>query len=207
MRKEQKNMNSTKGRKVLGSFFGILIVVFMFQGGLLAGGTEDLAKTETGLPVAEFSLVAAGASAAAGSATTAAPLVLTAPDPAPQFNPRFTPPVIGGGASFGDAAFKVSMATIFALNLGDYFLTKACLKHAGTAEGNPMMTGIVKNPYVFAAVKIGGSALSVILLDKIYKKSKILGWIMSTAINSAMSYVVLHNYSVLRQVQAAPGLN
>ena len=190
-------MNNVHGRMVLGSVFGILILVFTLGGALWAQETEEPVKAETGSPVAEFSLVAS-----AGPAVAAAePLALASPAPAPQFIPRVTPQVIGAGVGFGDVAFKSSLVTVFALNLGDYFLTKACLKYAGTSEGNPMMSGIVKNPNVFAAVKVGASALSVFLLDKIYKKDKILGWVMSVAINSAMSYVVYHNYSVLQQMR------
>jgi hypothetical protein len=195
-------MITKHGRTVLGSLLGILIICFALQGLMYAQGIEETGRNAAGVVPAEFSLVAAAATAA--SAGPADPAAFAAPTP--QFIPPISSPALGGGEGFGDTAFKASLAAAFALNLGDYFLTKACLKYSGTAEGNPMMKGIVKNPYVFAAVKIGVSAVSVFLLDRIYKKNKVLGWLMSAAINSAMSYVVLHNYSVLRQVQAGSTL-
>ncbi len=180
-------MNNRIGRTVLGSIFGVLIVVFMSSGLLQA-------------EMAEFSLVPT-------ATTTAAARPLTLADPAPQFMPRLTPRIVGDRAGFGDVAFKASLVTLCALHAGDYFLTRACLKYPNAAEANPFMKSIVKNPYVFAAVKVGFSALSVLILDKIYKKDKVLGWVMSTVINSAMSYVVFNNTSMLRQLRAGSGLN
>jgi len=42
-----------------------------------------------------------------------------------------------------------------ALNIADYALTREALRYGGVAEGNPMMKNIVKNTYIFAAVKRG----------------------------------------------------
>lgn len=194
-------MNNKVRRAILGGFFGFLAVFFLFQLSVLAETGEASAdRFDTNLAVAEFSLSPVG---------TLAPVAVESEAfaaPAAQFNPQFLPPSMVGGNGFGDTAFKSSLAVGFALNVADYFLTRQALKYQGAAEANPLMKGIVKNPYLFAAVKVGASAVSIFLLDKIYKKNKVLGWVLSAAVNSALSYVVLHNYGVLKQVKANASL-
>ncbi len=194
-------MNSKTRKAIFGGLLGFLGLFLLFQPSLLAETEEANAdRFDTSLTVAEFSLSPVGT-------MTPSPVENEAfAAPAAQFNPQFVPPSVIGGAGFGDAAFKSSLAIGFALNVADYFLTREALKYQGTAEGNPMMKGIVKNPYLFAAVKVGASVVSVLLLNKIYQKNKILGWVLSAAVNSALSCVVLHNYGVLKQVKANASL-
>ena len=59
------------------------------------------------------------------------------------------------------------------------------------------MKGLVKSPLLFAGVKLGVSAISIFLLDRIYQKNKTLGWIMTTITNSVMGYVVANNMRVI----------
>jgi len=96
--------------------------------------------------------------------------------------------------------FKASLVLTVALNLGDYFSTREALRYPNLVEANPALVNITKNPYVFAGVKIVACALSVYLLDRTYKKSKILGWVMSAAVNSLLTYAVVNN---LRAIQLA----
>ena len=95
--------------------------------------------------------------------------------------------------AIGDALFKVNLGAMVALNAADYFSTLACLKHPGLTEGNPLLKPFVKSPVAFAAAKIGVTALSYVALKSIFKKSKPMAWIVSTASNLFLSYVVSNN--------------
>ena len=54
-----------------------------------------------------------------------------------------------------DSIFTTTLLMTAALNIADYALTREALRYGGVAEGNPMMKNIVKNTYIFAAVKRG----------------------------------------------------
>jgi len=62
------------------------------------------------------------------------------------------------------------------------------------------MKPFVKNPAAFAAVKFGTTALSYLSMRAIFKKNKTMAWIMTTASNALLSYVVANN---MRLVQGA----
>jgi len=100
--------------------------------------------------------------------------------------------------SFDNSMFKASLVLTVALNLGDYFSTREALRYPNLVEANPALVNITKNPYVFAGVKIVASALSVYLLAQAYKESKILGWVMSAAVNSLLTYAVINNYRAIQ---------
>lgn len=102
----------------------------------------------------------------------------------------------------GDSLFNISMVTLAALNAADYFSTLKALKYHGLEEGNLMMKSVVKDPYVFAAVKIGFTALTCTSLKSLHKKNKPLAWIISVASNLAYSYVVSNNLRIIHQSKA-----
>ena len=93
----------------------------------------------------------------------------------------------------GDALFTANLLTSVALNVADYFSTSACLKHPGLQEANPLMKPFTKSPIAFAAAKIGITALSYVAMKSLYKKSKPLAWVVATASNLFLSYVVSSN--------------
>jgi len=105
-------------------------------------------------------------------------------------------------SGFGDAIYDVSLLSYLALNVADYVSTRECLKYPGLSEGNPMMKPFVKNPYAFAAVKAGLSAVSYLSMKKMYQRSKPLAWAVSLVSNMALSYVVSNNYRLLQQAKA-----
>jgi hypothetical protein len=96
-------------------------------------------------------------------------------------------------AATGDVLFKINLATMIALNLADYFSTNACLNHGGFQEGNPLMKPFTASPVLFAAAKIGTTALSYFAWTALYKKSKPLAWAASFVSNLALSYIVSNN--------------
>jgi len=111
------------------------------------------------------------------------------------FNPNIRVSVIG------DSLYNVSMISMVALNVADYFSTKEALKYPGLQEANPIMKAFVKDPYVFAAVKIGLTAISYWSMKSLYKKNKPLAWVLSIASNLAMSYIVSNNLRLINQAK------
>jgi len=126
-----------------------------------------------------------------------------------DLNPRsvvanYSPVSLGRGIDFravGDRLFDVSIYSLIALNIADYFSTRKALTYPGLQEGNPLMKSIVKSPVAFAALKIGISAVSYWSLKSLYKKNKALGWVVSTVSNFAMSYVVSNNIRLINMIK------
>jgi hypothetical protein len=69
---------------------------------------------------------------------------------------------------------------------------------AGAVEGNPLMTGIVKNRAAFMATKAAVAASTMLAARQIAKKSKIGAVVTMIAINSAYAMIVQHNYKLAR---------
>lgn len=116
----------------------------------------------------------------------------------------YAPNLIGreiGFKSAGDRLFDVSLYSLAALNVADYFSTREALRYPNLREANPLLKNIVKSPIAFAAVKIGVSAASYCALKGLYKKSKALGWVVSMASNFAMSYIVSNNMRLIDRVK------
>jgi hypothetical protein len=107
-----------------------------------------------------------------------------------------------GKSKFSDSIFTTTLLMTAALNIADYVLTRESLRYDGVAEGNPMMKNIVKDPYVFAAAKVGVCALNFYLMKHLYKKNRTLAWVLTTATNFAMTYVVANNIRVLSDAKS-----
>ena len=56
------------------------------------------------------------------------------------------------------------------------------------------------NPAAFAAIKFGTTALTYFSMKAIFKKNKTVAWVLTTATNFLLSYVVANN---LQQIQKA----
>jgi len=175
------------------AILGLLIVLCLVPLCLAAqtGKDSESAKSESGFEPQPFTLTQMSTLPAAKIEDPAYA------EAAQAFIPQPPPLDFIGRGSFGDTAFKSSLALNLALNVADFFSTREALSHQGVVEGNPFMKGLVKNPLLFAGVKLGASALSIFLLDRIYKKSKTLGWIMTTITNSVLGYVVANNMRVI----------
>lgn len=104
-------------------------------------------------------------------------------------------------SSMGDKLFTASLVSLVVLNVADYFSTMEALKHPGLSEGNSLMKPFVKSPLVFAAVKAGISTFAFLSMKSIYKKNRPLAWVLSTAANFAMSYVVSNNLRLIDKVK------
>lgn len=101
----------------------------------------------------------------------------------------------------GKALFTASLISLTALNVADYLSTCKALKYPQLREGNPLMKSITRNALVFAGIKLGISVCDYLILKKIYKKNKTLGWVLTTAANAALSYVVYNNMKMIQRAQ------
>jgi len=102
-------------------------------------------------------------------------------------------------SDIGGPLYNASLISLAALNAADYFSTLKALKIAGVEEKNPVLKSVTKDPYAFAAVKIGFTALACYSLKKLYKRSRPLAWALSIASNLACSYVVSNNFQIINR--------
>ena len=87
-----------------------------------------------------------------------------------------------------------SFATLQAL---DVHSTSRALDH-GAVEANPMMKGLAGNPTALLAVKAAGTAGVIVASEKMWKKNRAAAVFFMVAANSAMAWVVQHNYRAVR---------
>jgi hypothetical protein len=101
----------------------------------------------------------------------------------------------------GSAFFSATLVSLVALHAADYYLTVQALKYPQCREGNPLMQAVVKNEYVFAAVKLGISYLSVRYLGSLRKHNPVLAWAATTLANGLLSYAVVNNWNVIQKIK------
>jgi len=186
-------MRHKSRQPTLRAILGLLIVLCLVPVFLAAqtGKDSEIAKSQNSFELQPFTL---SQMSTLPASRIEDPLYAEA---SPIFIPQPSPLGIIGGGAFGDSVFKSTLALNLALNVADFFSTRAALSHQGVSEANPFMKGLVKSPFLFAGVKLGASAITIFLLDRIYKKNKTLGWIMSTVTNSVLGYVVANNMRVI----------
>jgi len=107
-------------------------------------------------------------------------------------------PVYKPSVKSGKALFDANLVLMVGLNVADYISTREALKYPGLTETNPLMKPFVKSPAAFAAVKLGTTALSYWSMKAIFKKNKTVAWVMTTASNVLLSYVVANNYRLIQ---------
>lgn len=143
--------------------------------------------------------------------------VSAVPSPAPV-DPQPAEPVIIAQASLpglrplpgfrpsGDtetALFDLNLLALISLNVADYVTTRRALKYPGLYEANPLMRPFVKSPAAFTAVKAGTTVLAYLGMKALFKKNRTAAWVMTTATNVFLSYVVSNN---LQKIHQARGL-
>jgi hypothetical protein len=115
--------------------------------------------------------------------------------------PLRLPPLFPKARS-GQALFDANLVLMVGLNVADYVSTRAALKYPGLTEINPLMKPFVKSPAAFAAVKFGTTALTYAGMRAIFKRNKTMAWVMTTAGNALLSYVVANNMRLIRGARA-----
>jgi hypothetical protein len=68
----------------------------------------------------------------------------------------------------------------------------------GAVEANPMMKGLAGNTAGMLAVKAAATAGVVYSAERIWKRNKTAALLFMVAANSAMGWVVQHNYRAVR---------
>lgn len=131
-------------------------------------------------------------------------LLLTEAVPAPAFNlsiPR-TIPFYRPAVKSGKALFDANLVLMVGLNIVDYLSTREALKYPGLTETNPLMKPFAKSPAAFAAIKLGTTVLSYWSMKVIFKRNKTVAWVMTTASNVLLSYVVANNMRLIQGARA-----
>jgi hypothetical protein len=115
-----------------------------------------------------------------------------------QILPPLRLPSFGATISLEKTLFDVNLVAMVGLNVADYVSTRAALKYQGLSEWNPLMKPFVKSPVVFAAAKIGTTALAYWSFKALFKHSRTLAWVMTTASNGLLSYVLANNLHMIQ---------
>ncbi len=137
-------------------------------------------------------------------APLAAGILATESMPALSAQPAMPPriPSFGPIVRPGKALFDANLVLMVGLNIADYVSTRAALKYDGLSETNPLMKPFVKSPAAFAAVKLGTTALSYLSMKAIFKRNRTFAWVMTTASNALLSYVVANNVRMIQGARA-----
>jgi len=118
---------------------------------------------------------------------------MTIPPRIPSFGPTVRP---------GKALFDANLVLMVGLNVADYISTREALKYPGLSETNPLMKPFVKSPVAFAAIKFGTTALTYVSMRAIFKRNRTVAWVMTTASNALLSYVVASNVRMIQGARA-----
>lgn len=122
--------------------------------------------------------------------------------PAPALNVPLRLPAYRPAVRSGKAIFDANLVLMVGLNVADYLSTREALKYPGLNETNPLMKPFVKSPAAFAAIKLGTTALSYWSMKSLFKRNRTMAWIMTTASNALLSYVVANNYRLIQGARA-----
>jgi hypothetical protein len=128
--------------------------------------------------------------------------VLEVAAPAPALNVPLRLPAYRPAVRSGKAIFDANLVLMVGLNVADYISTREALKYPGLNETNPLMKPFVKSPAAFAAIKLGTTALSYWSMKSLFKRNRTMAWIMTTAGNALLSYVVANNYRLIQGARA-----
>jgi hypothetical protein len=140
------------------------------------------------------------------SAAASAQDRVTAADDTPE--PAAKPPALtaqverAAAATFQQAerrppALIPLYASFVTLELLDVHSTSRALASGGV-EANPAVRGFADNSAAMIAMKAAGSAGLIFASEKIWKKNKTAAVVLMVATNSAMAWVVAHNYQIGR---------
>jgi hypothetical protein len=64
----------------------------------------------------------------------------------------------------------------------------------GGVEGNPMMAGVAGQPLAMSVLKAGGAAATIVLAERLRKRSRVGAVLLMAGVNSVYGMVVAHNY-------------
>jgi hypothetical protein len=96
-----------------------------------------------------------------------------------------------------------TLSSAAVLQAADYFTSLNALQYSSLKEGNPLLKNVGGDPLLFGVVKLCATGLQVVILKKLYDGNKTLAWVVGTAMNVALSFVVANN---IHQIQKARNL-
>ena len=92
--------------------------------------------------------------------------------------------------------FNASLTLMVSLHVADLVCTSMALDTGRAYEANPLLRPFAGNDYAFAAAKLGITYGSYYLLRKIYSHNKTVGWVMSVALNVALTWAVCSSLKI-----------
>jgi Domain of unknown function (DUF5658) len=95
------------------------------------------------------------------------------------------------------AALIPLYASFIALEALDIHSTRSALAQ-GAVEANPAVRGLTGSSLGMVTVKAAGTAGLIFASEKMWRKNKAAAIVLMIATNSAMAWVVEHNYRVAR---------
>jgi hypothetical protein len=197
-----------KARRVGKKVWGLVVCSLLFAGPALAA--NDVSANSQGFQIA---LPISGETSLSDSFSLVSKAPTPESNPIPALDPgtenqaaRYSnrPQFVTGMApspNGGSSLFAATMVSLVALEAADYITTLKALKYPQCQEANPLMQAIVKNQYVFAAVKLGISYLSVRYLGGLRKRNPALAWVATALANGMLTYVVVNNWNVIQKLK------
>ncbi len=138
---------------------------------------------------------AQSATPAASDRAPASPSLLAlAPDRAPLAR---SAAAILGGPLHRPAPLVPLYATFVGLQTLDVHSTQYALAR-GATEGNPVIRGLAGNELALVALKAAGTAGVIVANERLWKRNRTAAIVAMVAANSAMAWVVQHNYRTPR---------
>lgn len=201
-------MKKGQTKKTLKTIFvATMAAAFIFSSPMIAGENSSTEQSKGKalimslkyVPISESSLINTEISTPARVfSLSSKPLTLYPISPqTPKFS--FEPKKQGQGG------FIAAVAATVVLHAADYLTTRHALQYSNLEEANPFMKKIVSSPLLFAGVKLGVAGLQTLLLKGLFKKNKTLAWVVGTAMNVALSAVVVNNLSKIRKIRNSLG--
>ena len=105
------------------------------------------------------------------------------------------PPVAAARTLTDPAFFRKMYITYGALQAADVASTLASINR-GAREANPLLQGAVNNPAAFIGVKAAATAATVLVAERLRKRSPKAAIVTLIAINSTLAVVTAHNARV-----------
>jgi len=104
------------------------------------------------------------------------------------------------GAGRRPNVLPVLYVGLAALQAFDGYSTTTALGR-GAQEANPMMRGVAGNSAAFWAVKVGSTAASIWIAERLWKTNRVGAIVTMVAVNGMMASVAARNASVLKTMR------
>lgn len=96
-----------------------------------------------------------------------------------------------------DGLFKNMKATLHFTNGLDYATTLTALSLSDRYEANPIVRLYIKKPVLNQVVWLGIIVIQDKLFDSLYKKNKVLSYVLLGVMIATKGYVIYHNLKML----------